>query len=52
MASDPRCLRCLMFMPSGPVEFLPVILKMAYCTCAMVSYIFFMGRVLIVWSMS
>ena len=27
MASDPRCLRCLMSMPSGPVELLFVLFE-------------------------
>ena len=27
MASDPRCLRCLMFMPSGPLELLFVLFE-------------------------
>ena len=37
MASGPRCLKCLMFMPSGPVLF--VLIEMANCTCVVVSRI-------------
>ena len=51
MASGPRCLRCLMFMPSGPVELLFVLFEMASCTCVVVSCISSVGRFLIVWSM-
>ena len=39
MASGLRCLRCLMFMPSGPVELLFVLFDMANCTYVMVSHI-------------
>ena len=49
MASGPRCLRCLMFIPSGPVE-LFMMFEMANCTCVVVSHISSVGRVLIVWS--
>ena len=51
MASGPGCFRCLIFMPSGPVELLFVLFKMPNCTCVVVSCIFSNGRVLIVWSM-
>ena len=51
MASGPRCLRFLMFMPSGPVELLFVLFGMTNCTCVVVSHIFSVGRFLIVWSM-
>ena len=51
MASEPRCLGCLMFMPSGPMKFLFLPFEMATCTCVVVSYISLVGRVLIVWSM-
>ena len=44
-------LRCLMFMPSGPVELLFVLFEMANCTCVLVSHISSVGRFLIVWSM-
>ena len=37
-----------MFMPSGPVEFLFVLFEMANCTCAMVSCISLVRKVLIV----
>ena len=51
VASGPRCLRCLMFMPLGPVELLFVLFEMANCTCVVVSCISSVGRFLIVWSM-
>ena len=51
MASGPRCLMCLMFMPSGPVELLYVLFEMANCTCVVVSHICSVGKFLIVWSM-
>ena len=51
MASDPRCLRCLMLMPSGPVEMLFVLFEIANCTCVVVSHISYVGRFLIVWPM-
>ena len=51
MANSLRCLRCLVFMPSGPVELLLVLFEMANCTCVVVSHISSVGRVLIVWFM-
>ena len=48
MASEPRCLMCLMFMLSGLVELLFVLFEMANCTCVVVSCIFSVGRVWIV----
>ena len=33
----PRCLSCLMFMPSGTVELFLVLFEMANCTCVVVS---------------
>ena len=51
MASGPRCLRCLMFMSSGPVELLFVLFEMANFTCVTVSCISLVGRILSVWSM-
>ena len=51
MASAPRCLRFLMFMPSGPIELLFLLFEMANCTCIMVSRISSVGRLLIVWPM-
>ena len=51
MASVPRCLRCLMFMPSVLVELLFVLFEMANCTCVVVSCISLVARVLIVRSM-
>ena len=32
----PMCLRCLMLMPSGPVELLSLLFPMAVCTCSAV----------------
>ena len=51
MASDPRYLRCLMFMPLGSVELLFVVFEIANCTCVVISCISSVGRALIVWSM-
>ena len=48
LASDPRCLRCLMFMLSGLVELLFVLCEMANSTCVMVSCIFSAEKFLIV----
>ena len=48
MASGCRCVRCLMFMPSGPVELLFVLFEMANCTCVVVSRISLVVRFLIV----
>ena len=39
MPSGPRCLRCLIFMPSGPVELLFVLFEKSNCTCAVVNCI-------------
>ena len=49
MASAPRFLRCLMFMPSGSMKLLFVLLEMANCTCAVISRILLVGRFLTVW---
>ena len=46
MESDSRCLRCLMFMPSGPVELLLVLFEMANCICKVASHISSIGRFL------
>ena len=46
MASRPRCLKCLMFMPSGPAELLFVLFEVAICTCVMISTIFLGGKCL------
>ena len=43
--------RCLIFMPSGPVELLLILFEMANCICVVVSCISLVGRVLIIWSM-
>ena len=51
VASGPRCLRCLMFMPSGPMELLFMLFEMDNCTCVVVSCIYSVRKVLIVWSM-
>ena len=51
MANGAMYLRGLMFMPLGPKELLLVLFEMANCTCVMVSCIFLVGRVLIVWFM-
>ena len=51
MANGPRCLSCLMFMPSGPVELVFVLFNMANCNFAVVSRISLVRRVLIVSSM-
>ena len=45
MASGPRCLRCLMFMPSGPVELLLVLFEMVNCTCVVVRSYFLGGKI-------
>ena len=37
ITNSPRCLRCLMFMPSGPAKLLFVLFEMASCTCVVVS---------------
>ena len=50
MASGPRCLKCLIFMPSSSVEFF-VLFEMANYICKVVSCIFLVGKVLILWSM-
>ena len=49
MVSGPKWLRCLMLMPSGPVQLLFVLFEMANCTCVVVSHISSLGRFLIVW---
>ena len=51
MASGPRCFRCQIFMPSGPMELLFVLFEMTNCTCVVLSCISLLRRVLIVWSM-
>ena len=51
MASGPRCLRCLMFMPANPLELLFVLFEMANGACAMASRISSVERFLNVWSM-
>ena len=51
MASGPRCLMCLMFMPSGPVELWFVLFEIANYTCVVVSHISMVERFLIIWSM-
>ena len=51
IASGPKCLRCLMFMLSGPLELLFVLFEMSDCTCVVVSCISLVERVLIILSM-
>ena len=51
MARGPKCFRCLMLMPSGPVELLFVLFEMASCISVVVSCIASAGRFLIVRSM-
>ena len=51
MASSSRCLRCLMFMPSGQVELLFMLFEIANCTCVVVNRISSVGKLWIVWSM-
>ena len=51
MANRPICFKCLIFMPSGPVELLLVQLEMANCTCIVVSRTSSVGSFLAVWFM-
>ena len=37
MAKGPKCLRCLMLMPSGPMELLFVLFEMAVCIHVVIS---------------
>ena len=51
IASGSGCLKCLMFMLSGPAELLFLLFEMANSTCVVRSCIFLVGWFWIVWSM-
>ena len=46
-----KSLKCLMFIPSGPVELLFVLFEMTNCVCVVVSRIFSVARAFIEWYM-